>query len=117
MRKFIGTSSLAVTTLGLPFLAHAQNIQGVLNTFGSIINILVVLLIGAAIVVFFYGMVKYLVGGPEMKASSMTMMIYGIVTLFVMVSIWGLIRLIGSTFLPNVSNAPIAAPYQYNPGI
>ena len=115
MRKIIISSGLTVGTLA-PFIANAQNVQGVLNTVGSIVNILVILCIGGAILAFFWGLIKYIAGGTEMKADGMKMMIYGIVSLFVMVSIWGLIRLLGNTFLPGVSNSPIPAPYQYNPG-
>ena len=115
MRKIIISTGLTLAAF-MPVVANAQNVQGVLNTFGSIINILVILCIGVAILSFFYGLIQYIAGGAEMKANGMKMMIYGIVALFVMVSIWGLIRLLGNTFLPGVSNSPIPAPYQYNPG-
>jgi hypothetical protein len=104
-------------TLGLPFVASAQNIQGVLNTFGTLINLLVVLLIGVAIVVFFIGLIGYIFRAGEEKHKGLTRMLYGIIAIFVMVSIWGLVRLVGNTFLGNVSNSPIPAPYQYTPGL
>lgn len=117
MRTFIRSATLSIGLIAVPFVASAQTIQGVLNTFGSIINILVVLAIGVAIIVFFFGLIRYLTGGPEMKAKGLTTMIYGIIAIFVMVSVWGLVRLLGQTFLPGVSNNPLPAPYQYNPGL
>ncbi len=114
-RTIIGTSVAAVGVLALPLVASAQTIQGVLNTVGSIINILVVLAIGVAILVFFWGLIVYLVKVGEEKHKGLQIMLYGIVAIFVMVSIWGLVRLLNNTFLPGVSNNPLPAPYQYKP--
>ncbi|HEY4517197.1 MAG TPA: hypothetical protein VJG64_04605 [Candidatus Paceibacterota bacterium] len=114
-RTLIGSLALASLTLALPLVASAQTIQGVLNTFGAIINILVVLAIGAAILVFFWGLIQYLLKAGDEKAKGLQLMLYGIVAIFVMVSIWGLVRLLGNTFLPGVSNNPLPAPFQYHP--
>lgn len=114
-RSFIASSTLAASLLALPLIASAQTIQGVLNTFGAIINILVVLAIGVAILVFFYGLIMYLVKAGDEKAKGLQLMLYGVVAIFVMVSIWGLVRLLGNTFLPGVSNNPLPAPFQYHP--
>lgn len=115
MRKIIRSSAVFLATLSLPLLAAAQTVQGILNTVGGIINILVVLAIGAAILVFFWGLIKYLTNAGTEKAKGLSTMLYGIIAIFVMVSIWGLVRLLGNTFLPGVSNNPLPAPYQYNP--
>jgi hypothetical protein len=114
-RTVIARLAFTASALALPAVAAAQTVQGVLNTFGQIINILVVLAIGVAIVVFFYGMIKYLLSAGEKKAEGLQLMLYGIVAIFVMVSIWGLVRLLGNTFLPGVSNNPLPAPFQYHP--
>lgn len=111
----IATSALAASVVALPLVASAQTIQGVLNTFGAIINILVVLAIGVAIIVFFWGLITYLVKAGEEKSKGLQLMLYGIVAIFVMVSIWGLVRLLVNTFLPGVSNNPLPAPYQFHP--
>lgn len=117
MRTFARSTFLAAATLALPFVASAQNIQGVINTVGTIINLLVVLLIGIAIIVFFIGLIRYIFKAGEDKHKGLVTMLYGIIAIFVMVSIWGLVRLVGNTFLGNVSNNPIPAPYQYTPGV
>lgn len=117
MRTSIRLSAVAAASaLALPFIASAQTVQGILNTFGSIINIVVVLLIGVAIIVFFVGLITYILRAGEEKHKGLLRMVYGVVAIFVMVSIWGLVRLVGNTFLPGVSNNPLPAPYQYNPG-
>ncbi len=109
--KLIGSSfllaSLAMATLalGLPLLADAQStatasgLLGTLALFNRILNGLVGLAILVAILAFFWGLLKYLFqGGGENKAEALKVMFYGVVAIFVMVSIWGIIRLLQNTF-------------------
>lgn len=71
-------------------------------TFASIINNilklgepLVFLLIGLSVVVFLIGIVKYMTqyGDENKRKESVQMMTYGLIGLFVMVSVWGLVSL------------------------
>lgn len=100
-----------MATLALPLLASAQSLQGALTTIGNLANNLVAFLIVIAIIVFFFGLIKYLGGGTEMKAKGLQIMLYGIIALFVMVSVWGLVRLLQNTF-GITNNAPIPPPIQ-----
>ncbi len=107
MRNIIRTSALAIAVLALPLVASAQTVQAIFGIFGTIINLTVFLVIGIALIVFFFGLVRYLAGGTEMKAKGLQIMLYGIIALFVMVSIWGLVRLLQTTFLGGANtNAP-----------
>jgi len=58
------------------------------------------LLFAIALVYFLVGVVKYIAsGGDENKRKEGTqMMLYGIIGLFVMVSVWGLVALLINTF-------------------
>ena len=49
---------------------------------------------------FFWGLVKFIfaAGNEESKADGKKIMIWGVVALFVMVSVWGLVRFIAETF-------------------
>jgi hypothetical protein len=51
-----------------------------------------------ALLAFFYGLAKLIWGGPEAVSEGKSLMIWGIVALFVMVSVWGLVRFIGNAF-------------------
>ncbi|MDP3958367.1 MAG: hypothetical protein Q8Q36_02825 [bacterium] len=82
----------------LPFVAFAQNIQGVLTTFGNILGMLVPILITLAVVVFFWGLIKYLWGDAADKEQAKNIMIWGVIALFVMVAVFGLIQLLSNTF-------------------
>jgi hypothetical protein len=63
------------------------------------LNGLVGLAILVAILAFFWGLIRYLFsGGGEEKAEGLKTMFYGVIAIFVMVSIWGIIKLLQATF-------------------
>lgn len=64
------------------------------------------------LVVFFWGVVKYIkVTGGEEKAEAKAIMFWGIIALFVMVSVWGLVQVLVNTFfggsLPEVPSVSV----------
>ena len=64
------------------------NLQGILN---SIIPIL----IGLATLLFIYGLVRYIITkDPQTRRDAINTIIYGIVTLFIMVSIWSIVGIV-----------------------
>lgn len=106
--QFIYLSSL----LPLSF-AHAQNqtvqacpsspgnISDVLNLAGCILkNALLPLLITLSIIIFIVGVIKYIANADEAakRQEGSRYMLYGIIALFVMISIWGLVGIIQGTF-------------------
>ena len=62
---------------------------------GKVIPVLVII----AIVVFIYGVVKYIrnADNAEQRKEGSLFMLYGIIALFVMVSIWALVGILGAT--------------------
>lgn len=99
MRKLSVITSLASAAMLLPFAASAQTLLNTLALVSTFLNSLVYLFITLAIVVFFWGLIAYLFkDGSEGKAEGLKIMLMGVVTIFVMVSIWGIIRLLQSTF-------------------
>lgn len=66
----------------------------------SILNSLIPVIIGIGLIVFLWGLALFiLAAGDEKKIESgKNLMIYGIIGLFVMTSVWGLIRVVYSTF-------------------
>ncbi len=100
---------LIITALyTLPLVAFAQtptNLIGLISFAGDVANRLIPLLIAAALVVFFWGILQYI----WKKEGAKEIMIAGILGLFVMVSIWGIIRIAQNTF--GVGNAaPVGIP-------
>ena len=98
MRKILGSSVLAAATVALPALASAATLLDTLALANTFLNALMGLFITLAIVVFFWGLIRYLVSVGEEKSEGLQIMFYGVIAIFVMVSIWGIIRLLQSTF-------------------
>src|SRR6185369_11109644 len=96
MRRIIGVA--AVGSLFLPLLASAATLLDTLALANTFLNAAIGLFITLAIVIFFWGLIKYLIEVGEKKAEGLQIMFYGVVAIFVMVSIWGIIRLLQSTF-------------------
>ena len=66
-----------------------------IDKLGSTINLLIGLFIALAVVVFFWGLIKWLWSmGPDDAQQGLKIMFWGVVALFVMVSIWGIVRLL-----------------------
>ena len=91
-------ASLSSLLLVLPAVASAQSLQPLANLIGAVarlVGALVPVLITLALVAFFWGLVRYLmgIGGKGGAAKGKDLMIWGLITLFVMVSVWGIVRL------------------------
>lgn len=96
MKTFLVLSGLLIA----PLSASAQNLQGVLGIFSDLINLAIPIVIALAVLYFFWGLAQYILNSSDesKKEEGRTIMIYGIIALFVMVSVWGLIRLLQETF-------------------
>lgn len=70
----------------------------VIKAAGGLIENLVIILMVAALLVFFWGLVKFISKAGDEKAvgEGRNLMVWGLISIFVMVSIWGLVRFIGS---------------------
>lgn len=120
---FMLTFALATLMALLPTVALAaggggdSTFETVLTTISNILNGLIGLLITLALVVFFWGLIKYLAGaGAEGSAAGLKIMMWGAIALFTMVSIWGLVKLVQNTF--GVDDTSITAPggFEYDAG-
>ena len=84
--------AFAVTLLSLPLVSFAAlgNIGGLVNDIGAIINRIIPIMFALAVLGFFYGLVSYIFGKEDNKDQAKKTMIWGVVALFVMASVWGL---------------------------
>lgn len=79
-----------------------------IQSIGIIVKSLIPILVGVALLVFFWGIVQYLFTDAKEKGSKL--MFWGIIALFVMVSVWGLVNFIGGEVFGGLYNA--APPIQ-----
>lgn len=73
--------------------------QGLIRAAGGLIEGIVYVLMSAALLIFFWGMAKFIfkVGGDEKAVTEgKNLMIWGLAALFVMFGVWGLVNLLGS---------------------
>ncbi|MBU6323249.1 MAG: hypothetical protein KGI41_00155 [Patescibacteria group bacterium] len=107
--------------LFLPLLAFAQisNASDLGNTIiGLINNVAVPVLFAIAFIVFIFGVFRYFIQGAsdeEAKENGKSLMLWGLIGFFVMVSVWGLVNIIRGTFnLNNTAATYPTAPYTSN---
>lgn len=108
------TAYISLALFALPLLASAQALTPLANlvvSTGRILNLLIPVLIAAALVVFFWGLVQYIrhPEGGEHGAGGKDIMIAGLVSLFIMVSVWGIIAL-AQNALGVQGNATVVVP-------
>lgn|SRR3989344_4704327 len=110
-------ASFAITGLSfVPFLAYAQftPVEGILATVQRVLNLIIPILITLGIIYFIWGVIQYVTAKDEDKQKeARSTMIYGIIGLFVIVSIWGLIRFLGATTGVGQGNINCLVPDQY----
>lgn len=94
MKKLLYT----VLALG-PSIAFAQQLQGVTNLLNSISRLVdgaLPVVVGLALLAFFWGLMKFIfaAGSEDNKEDGKRIMIYGLIGMFVMVAVWGLVGFI-----------------------
>ena len=120
-QHYLSGSLLLVASLLLPSLAHAQatcnigsgGIGGLFDCGIDIINHIIPFLIALALVYFIYGVANFVLsaGEPGEQTKAKSMIAYGIIALFVMVSVWGLVNVLRNTFQFSSTTAPPAPKF------
>jgi bacteriorhodopsin len=81
-------------------LQPLNNVNDVANRFTSLLNTFTVLLIALAVVWIIISVVRYLIAGgdTEKRKEGGLRILYGIIGLFVIISIWGLVSILQNSF-------------------
>lgn len=103
---FLLLISLSFTPI-LTFAAPFEGVKGLLTAFGGLLNLIIPILFGLSLVYFFWGVSQFILRAGEQKAreEGRNKMIWGIIALFVFVSIYGILGLIGGVLGINVSGS------------
>ncbi len=117
MKKVL--SSFGVIALAaLPVVASAQSIGGVmglLDQASQLINRLIPFVIALTVLIFLWGILKFVISNDaEGRKEARGYMIWGVISLFVMVSVWGLVNILVRSV--NLDNTAPPAPGLPNPG-
>ena len=101
LQKLFAGVILAAVLLS-PVLVWAQitDFKSLVNKIIDNINYLVALVIGLAAFVFIWGIFKYFVAGADEKKveEAKNVLLFGLLGIFIMFSIWGLVNIIINTF-------------------
>jgi len=102
MKSFLRVLALvAIVALPTMALARVTDLQSGFDSIIDIINSYIIpLIIGVAGLWFMIGVIKYVTAGDDAagREGGRNMMVYGIIALFVMISVWGLVNLLVGTF-------------------
>ena len=117
VHRFALVSGLSMFGLLAPALAGAATLNDTLIFVSTFLNGIIGLFITLAIVVFFWGLIKYLWSiDSENAHEGLKIMFWGLIAIFVMVSIWGIIRLLQSTLKVTSTDPIIPKGITVNPG-
>lgn len=110
MKKYISVIG-GVVFFSAPLIVAAQGvtIDNILTGISGIFNVVIPILMILATLVFLWGIISYVTaaGDEEKLASSRTYIIWGLIALFAMVAVWGLVQVLLSTFgLGDVQGQP-----------
>lgn len=127
IRNFMKKRLIVLSGLGLaiitPLFALAQNIstgtgcraqvgiQGVICKIGEIINTAIPILIVLGVAYFIWGVITYVISDDEeAKSKGRDRIIFGIIGLVVIVGMWGLVKIVTSTFGLDNNSSTIELP-------
>lgn len=74
------------------------NFCSIVSYFLGMMEAVIPILFSIAVIVFVWGVFRYVIAEGEEKQVGKNVMIYGIIGLFVMVSVWGLVNVVYNTF-------------------
>lgn len=116
MKKKLYTVALITGAL-LPTVVFAQGggyttVDTFLRKLKEWIPTLTGIIFGLAIIGFLWGLMKFVfaAGSEDARESGKNIMVWGLVAIFVMASVWGIVRLAQNTFGLQDSNNPIQPP-------
>jgi hypothetical protein len=110
MKKYIKLLILVLALLPATASAQLTGLGELITATGGLVNPLIAVLVGVALLVFFWGLVKFVfrLGGDGEKAvdDGKRVMKWGLIALFVMVSVWGIIEFFQDALLGGVAPTP-----------
>jgi len=99
-KLFAGIALAAVLLLPIISFAATTDFKSLVNKIIENINYLMALVVGLAVFVFIWGIFRYFVAGANEKKveEARNVLIYGLLGIFIMLSVWGLVNILINTF-------------------
>ena len=116
MKKYITLLGMSL----LPVVAFAQvsgavnNVDDILAFVSALLNAVFPVLVALAVIVLIWGIFKFILnaGDEEARKTGRSMILWGIIGIFLMLSIWGLVNILSSSVSLNntIPTAPNPVP-------
>jgi fumarate reductase subunit D len=93
-------AALASLLFPLPLLAQGpQTFRDIANIIVGLVSSVIPLIVALALLAFFYGLFRYLWHAGDQKAyeQGRSIMLWGVIALFVMICVYGIVQLIQAT--------------------
>jgi hypothetical protein len=122
--KYFSTIGTVLLSLAIPFVALAQGLFNAGDTFATAVRSLVGLfnqiipvLAGLAILFFFWGLIRYIykAGDSKGRAAGRDAIIWGLVGLFIIFSLYGILNFLSYNF--GLATPVPGTPMLPNPGL
>lgn len=99
MKKFIVGALVIAPVFASAQVGNLSNVTTFLHSIGGLINTALPIVVGLALLGFFWGLAMFVFksGDEAEQTKAKSMMIWSVVALFVMVSVWGLVNFLGQT--------------------
>lgn len=103
MKKF----AIAASAYLLPLAAFAttrdvgkDNIANLIGQINAVINTIIPFLVGLAVLIIIWGVFNYIsgAGDEEKRAQAKQYIVWGVVGVFIMLSVWGLVNVLVNSF-------------------
>ncbi|MFC1802245.1 hypothetical protein ACFLY7_02280, partial [Patescibacteria group bacterium] len=78
--------------------ATGDFVDSIIKPIKGILDAVIPLIVVLAVLFFFWGLVKFMMNAGEEKEEGRHIMIWGIIAIFVMVSFWGFVAVLQTTF-------------------
>ena len=122
MKKLLTSLSVsAFPMLAFAVTTTATDAFTLLKVLQNVVDAIIPFVVGLAVLVFIYGVFNFVTsaGDEEARAGAKQLIIWGIIGIFVMVSVWGLVNILSRTFNltgitqdadPTKSTIPLSTP-------
>lgn len=116
MKKYLPLFLLSFTPL-VSFAAFG-GLRGLIDDFKGLVDLVIPIVVSIALLAFFWGLVKFIAKASDEKSheEGKNIMKWGLIALFVMVSVWGIVNFIQRNLgLPETNGTPIPAGTRVDP--
>ncbi|MEI8249218.1 MAG: pilin [Candidatus Taylorbacteria bacterium] len=107
IKKILYTSVLTIGALPVVTFAAARTLNDLVYKIVGYLNHALVLLMGVAVVIFVWNIIKYFIRSDEDHKEAAPYVMWSVIGFFVILSFWGLVNILQNTFgLQNSNNKP-----------